>query len=372
MGGRAKTVTFAVTDDCQLRCKYCYFPEKDNKKVLTIDIAKKTIDYLLSNREKFNESSVIIDFIGGEPFLEIELIDQICDYFKIESFKINHPWFEKYRFSFSTNGLLYSSNAVQNFVKKNRKHVDIGITIDGTEKKHDLQRIFPDGSGSYSEVYKNIPLWLEQFPEASTKVTISRDDLAYLKESVLHLWEIGIKNVNANIVFEDVWQQGDEKLFESQLRELADVILQNDLYKDHSCSLFQKSIGKPLNSNGNWCGAGKMLCVDYKGDFYPCIRFTPQSMINYEGRKVGNYKSGIDFNKIRPFEVLTTTVQSEQKCIDCEVATGCAWCQGCNYDFAKSPTIYERAIYICEMHKARVSANNYFWERYEEKVKVDE
>lgn len=28
------------------------------------------------------EESVIWDFIGGEPFLEIDLIDRICDYLK--------------------------------------------------------------------------------------------------------------------------------------------------------------------------------------------------------------------------------------------------------------------------------------------------
>ena len=54
--------------------------------------------------------------------------------------------------------------------------MSIGITIDGTRKKHDLNRIWKgDGPerGSYDDVVRNIPLWIEQFPGAGTKVTIS-------------------------------------------------------------------------------------------------------------------------------------------------------------------------------------------------------
>lgn len=64
---------------------------------------------------------------------------------------------------------------------------------------------------------RNIPLWLEQFPGDGTKVTISSPDLPYIKESVLHLYNLGIHEVNINCVFEDVWQEGDDSLFEEQL-----------------------------------------------------------------------------------------------------------------------------------------------------------
>jgi len=60
---------------------------------------------------------------------------------------------------------------------------------------------------------------------------------------------------------------------------------------------------------------------------------------------------------------LDLVTQSPRECIDCKVATGCAWCQGANYDFAETDTIYQRATYLCKMHKARVRANNYYWHR---------
>lgn len=255
----AKSITFIVTKDCQLACKYCYLVGKNEKERMPWEVAKAAIDYILDHEhdDVFNTESVIFDFIGGEPFLEIELIDRICDYLKVQMFSLGHHWFNSYRFSFSTNGINYDSEAVQRFIRKNLDHLSIGITIDGTRRKHDLNQVWKhrDGEperGSYDDVVRNIPLWLNQFPNGGTKVTISSADIPYICESVLHLYSLGIKEVNINCIFEDVWHEGD----------------------------------------------------------------------------------GIDKNRLRPFLTLDRLTQSPRECIDCEVASGCAWCQGENYDAA--------------------------------------
>lgn len=369
--GRARDITFIVTKECQLACKYCYLVGKNSKERMSFDIAKDAIDYILSNKQLFSEKSVIFDFIGGEPFLEIDLIDKICDYIKLTLYEREHIWFNSYRFNFSTNGLMYGDTRVQQFIQKNYQHLSIGITIDGTRKKHDLNRIYKNGKGSYDDVVKNIPLWLKQFPNASTKVTISSDDIPYIKESVLHLYELGIKEVNINCVFENVWKEGDDNLFENQLILLADAIIDNDLYKEYMCSFFQQNIGRPLDctlQNENWCGAGRMLAIDAQGNFYPCTRFAQYSLREKLAIIIGNIKDGIDKNKLRPFLSLDRCTQSTQECINCEVAEGCAWCQGENYDAADTNTIYQRSTAICKMHKARVRANNYYWNRLNYKL----
>jgi uncharacterized protein len=367
-GGVAKNITFIVTKDCQLACKYCYLVGKNDKERMTWPVAKSAIDYILSRESEFNEKSVIWDFIGGEPFLEIDLIDKICDYLKLEMFRLGHHWFDSYRFSFSTNGINYDSPKVQHFIQKNLQHLSVGITIDGTQRKHDLNRIWKGEGperGSYVDVVKNIPLWLSQFPDGATKVTISTADIPFIKESVLHLYSLGIKNVNINVVFENVWKSGDDILFEEQLIALADAIIDNGFYTDYSCSFFTEYIGKPMDNtdNNNWCGAGKMLAIDAQGNFYPCTRFAAYSLRSKKPIIIGNIHSGIDTNKLRPFLTLDRITQSPQKCIECQVASGCAWCQGENYDAADTDTIFQRSTAICAMHKARVRANNYYWHK---------
>lgn len=375
--GGAKNIVFIVTKDCQLACKYCYLVGKNTNERMSWDVAKKAIDYILSDENEFSQESVVWDFIGGEPFLEIDLIDKICDYLKTEMFRLNHHWFNSYRFSFSTNGINYNSDKVQAFIEKNRSHLSIGITIDGTERKHDLNRVYKgeDEKGSYKDVVKNIPLWLKQFPEGATKVTISSADIPYIKESVLHLFDLGIHEVNINCVFEDVWEEGDDKRFEDQLIQLADAIIDGDLYEKNACSFFSENLGKPLDcklENQNWCGAGKMLAIDAMGNFYPCTRFAQYSLRNKKAMIIGNINDGIDKNKVRPFLLLDRCTQSTQECIDCEVAEGCAWCQGENYDAADTNTIYQRSTAICKMHKARVRANNYYWNKLYNKLDREE
>ena len=306
--GISKTITFIVTKDCQLACKYCYLVGKNSQERMSYEVAKLAVDYILNREEEFREDSVIWDFIGGEPFLEIDMIDRICDYIKTELYRRNHHWFNSYRFSFSTNGINYHTEKVQRFIEKNREHLSIGITIDGTQRKHDLNRIWKtqemengimpkpeEEHGSYKDVVRNIPLWLEQFPRASTKVTISSQDIPYIKESVLHLYSLGIKEVNINCVFENVWKEGDDNLFEEQLTDLADAIIERQLYEEHACSFFQEHIGKPMDcerDNQNWCGAGMMLAVDAAGMFYPCTRFAQYSLRSKSAWIIGNIHDG--------------------------------------------------------------------------------
>lgn len=373
--GLAKNITFIVTKDCQLACKYCYLVGKNEKERMSWNVAKEAIDYILDHENEMREASVIWDFIGGEPFLEVELIDKICDYLKTEMYRRSHHWFDSYRFSFSTNGINYDSDKVQHFILKNKSHLSIGITIDGTEIKHNLNRIYKvTGKGSYQSVVRNIPLWLEQFPFGGTKVTISSADIPYIKDSVLHLYSLGIHEVNINCVFENVWKEGDDVLFEEQLIMLADAIIDNRYYQDYACSFYSENIGKPMNpvlENTNWCGAGRMLAVDSNGIFYPCTRFAQYSLRDKKAWTIGNVHDGIDKNKLRPFLTLNRTTQSPQECIDCEVASGCAWCQGENYDAADTTTIYQRATAICKMHKARVRANNYYWNKLFRKLELE-
>lgn len=375
--GMSKNITFIVTKDCQLACRYCYLVGKNEQERMPWSTAKAAIDYVLDRETdpNFAYESVIWDFIGGEPFLEIDLIDRICDYIKAEMYRRNHHWFNSYRFSFSTNGLNYDSEKVQRFIEKNKQHLSIGITIDGTRRKHDLNRVYKNSErGSYDDVVRNIPLWQSQFPGDGTKVTISSADIPYIKESVLHLYDLGIHQVNINCVFEDVWHEGDDALFEQQLTDLADEIIDRGLYEQYACSFFSENMGKPLDctlQNQNWCGAGKMLAIDAAGNFYPCTRFAQYSLRDKEAWIIGNIRDGIDNNKLRPFLTLDRCTQSKPECVDCEVAEGCAWCQGENYDAAKTHTVYERATAICLMHKARVRANNYYWNKLYRKLEQE-
>ena len=83
--GGCRELTFQVTDACNLACTYCYQTHKHHN-IMSFEIAKKVVDCLFDDNYKINNyydssklTGISLDFIGGEPLLETELIDKICD-----------------------------------------------------------------------------------------------------------------------------------------------------------------------------------------------------------------------------------------------------------------------------------------------------
>lgn len=149
---KERTITFIVTKDCQLVCKYCYLVGKNPNEKMTLDVAKKAVNKILENSYFFNEERVVWDFIGGEPLLEIDLITNIVDYIEMRLEALSHHWKNNYGIRITTNGLLYKSQKVQNFISKYQNILNLSISIDGTKRKQDLNRVFPNGKGSYDIV----------------------------------------------------------------------------------------------------------------------------------------------------------------------------------------------------------------------------
>lgn len=235
-----------------------------------------------------------------------------------------------------------------------------------------MQRVFPNGEGSYDIIMKSVDLWLEQFP-GETKVTFASDDLPLLFDSITYLWKIGIKDIAANVVYEDVWKEGDDIVFEDQLIKLSDYIIENDLYNIYSCTLFDDFIGMPYEKEDliqTSCGAGKMIALSPTGDLYPCMRYYDYSLNHKKGYIIGNVDDGIDMDKIRVFETVMYQYQSDKECLECPVAQGCGFCQGFNYDEADTETNFQRTKYICKMHKARVRANQYYFNKLYHKKNI--
>lgn len=363
--GEVITVTLCVTEACNLACKYCYMIHKNNHKEMRLETGKRIIDYILSSEMPIDDESIVLEFIGGEPTLRIDLISQLCDYFVAKLYLMNHKWFNNYRFNFSSNGLLYSSDKVQQFLARHKGHISFGISLDGTKEKHDLSRVKPDGTGSYDDVFKNVGLWRKQFSEHSTKATFSHEDIRYLKDSIIHLWNSGIHNVMANIVFEDVWESGDEQIYEDQLNQLADYIVENDLWYTRSVRFFSSHIGLPGDISVSMCGAGrKMLAFDPDGNIFPCTRFF-DFCLDDDFKPLGCIGKGIDMDRLKPFREVRVKDCMADECRNCLISDGCYHCLGNN--FYSYRTIYQKPKFGCEMHKANVRANNRLWYMYSKK-----
>lgn len=375
-----KTITFQVTDDCCLACTYCYQQNKGHH-TMTFDTAKKLIDAILADDPKTSgyltshkALGVIIEFIGGEPFLAIDLIDEITDYFIGEMIRLGHPWATRYMISICSNGVHYFDPKVQAYIHKNLSHLSFSISVDGDKRLHDACRVFPDGTGSYDTAMAGVQHFMNVLGgDMGSKMTIAPENVRYVREAVKSLIANGYKHINLNCVYEDVWSPTDAAKLYWQLKGLADYLVENDLPDSVYISIFSGTDSHRRTDDTNWCGGdGHMLAVDWKGDLYPCLRYMESSIGSAQAPYIiGNVYTGIgscdeEQCRLNCLERLTVSSQSEQKCIDCPISAGCGWCSAYNYQ--TFGTVNRRATFICQMHQARVLATAHYINSWNRKI----
>lgn len=378
-----KTITFQVTENCCLNCSYCYQVHAANAD-MDFDTMKPFIDDLLNDRFEAattkNTQGVIWEFIGGEPFMMIDLITQITDYIFDTMTEKNHPWLFFSRVSISTNGILYFDPRVQAYLNKYDDFIGLGISLDGSKELHDACRLDLYGQGSYDRVIKAVHHYKKTFRKMPTiKMTFSPENIRFLYESYLSVIGEGYVTLFGNCVYEEGWTEKDATILYYELKKLADYLVDNDLYNKIYISFFEETFFNPMkeSEDENWCGGVdcSMISVDCKGNLYHCIRYMESSLQGDQPPLIiGDIKNGIGKlpHHKAAFEStcgITRRTQSTDECFYCPIARGCAWCSAYNYQVTGSAN--KRVTYICVMHKARALANVYFWNRVYEKAGVD-
>lgn len=367
-----RNITFQVTDDCNLCCSYCYQHNKGHHK-MPFEVAKKLIDEILTNDKSTNNYvksenaiGIVLEFIGGEPFLEVDLIDKIINYFIEKCIILHHPWIDRFRVSICSNGVLYFTPKVQEFIKKHQTHLSFTISIDGNKTLHDACRVFPDGTGSYDLAIKAAKHYRKYYDSIlSSKMTLSPDNINFVFPALVNLWENDYNFIYCNCIYEKGWTIEHAKILYYELKKVADYLLNNHLERIKGTSILNLDLSQQKNiSDKNFCGGdGNMLAVDYKGDLYPCLRYMESSIgQNQSPYIIGNVNDGIGYDQQTKDMIaglnVTYQSQSPQKCLDCPVSSECGWCSALNYQ--EFGTINKRTTYTCLMHKARVLANYYY------------
>lgn len=376
-GSMTTQVTLQVTDDCTCKCSYCYQTNKGHNKMtkkigriiadILIEMGNTNDDTKLINSKT---SGLVIFFIGGEPFLNIDVMDDFCHYFIEQCIQKKPEWLLTLKFALSSNGDLLFDPKVQHWIKEFKDFLSIQITVDGPKELHDRCRKHLDGTGNYDNAYKALK-WLESNGfEQETKITISPDNLVDLNTILDFFLNENVTNIIGNPIYEQDWTIPQAQLYYLQLKAMADKLLainNNNIY----VSFFDTSIGKPKAEDDLqcWCGGeGKMLAFDSDGIAYPCIRYMDSSLNGDQPPvEVGDIYRGIyETEKDKQTQEILLKVNRRTKntdeCFYCPIATGCADCAAWNYQ--ESGKFDFKSMHICNMHKARVIANAYFWNKY--------
>ena len=366
-------VTLQVTDDCCCNCSYCYQINK-GKNYMSKSTAKNIANLLFKMNTNtsgiINNKTIgfIFDFIGGEPFLNIDTISFFCDYFMEICLKTNNTWINTWRSNITSNGTYYFEPKVQDFLEKYKYYNFLTITLDGPKNIHNQCRKYLNGIGQFDDAYKAFKHAQEHFLCNSTKITISPENLLNINTIIDFFIDEGISQISANVIFEHQWTYEESSIFYKELKKMADTLLK---YPNIYCSLFEENFFHQLSKDNveTWCGGtGKMLAFDPTGICYPCLRYMESSLKNDQiPLIIGNCTNGI-YNTKETQQIYTSLCsvnrksQSTEECFNCPIAAGCAYCSAWNYQLYG--TTNSRCTYICNMHKARSLANVYYWNNY--------
>lgn len=386
------TITINTTENCNLRCKYCYETNKCNKDI-SLDTCKKFIDIILETEDPIGilddvdssikdiyNNNLIIDVIGGDSLVNPNLLDNLFSYVYKKLIlgdnlaSTSQHWRNSFRYSTSTNGTLFNRPEVKDFCEKWSKFFSLGVSIDGCPELHDMNRVYADGRGTIKDILKAWDWYRKWFPIDSqiTKSTLSKQSIPYLYDSLKFLHEdLKINHINMNFVMEDVgYDKEDLKIFNSQMEKCVDYIFQ------HKDSIYWSMIDKSFNEahapsedwyKRGWCGSGMMPALSIDGDIYPCFRWLPVSQnkkLDYSSFIVGNVDKGIynkdAFKKVRQGS-LRCNCSKKEECKTCECESVCAYCiAGCFGEFGD----FIRTTHTCDLIKSQVYWAKQYWKEY--------
>lgn len=293
--------TIFTTMDCNARCFYCY--EKGQPRIsMTEKTANDVAKFII---KKSSNKPVDIRWFGGEPLVNINAIDIICNVMTNSE--------TKFKSTMITNGLLFTDSVILK-AKNVWKLKSVQITLDGTKEVYQKAKAYNGAIGNeFERVIDNI----HKLIEAGIKVTIRLNQGLYNTSDLLKLVDYlsvnfkGEKLVsvyNSLLFGEDVESntQLDKERYE-RFKKLQDRIIESGLY----ISIY---LNKKLRFTHCMADSTSSVIITPKGEVGKCEHFANQYRIGTI------YDSSFDSDEILRWK---EQYQPTQKCFQCPLYPQC-------------------------------------------------
>ncbi len=346
-----KALCLHIAHDCNLACKYCFAEEGEyhgRRALMSYEVGKKALDFLVANSG--NRINLEVDFFGGEPTLNFDVVKKLVEYGRSIEEKNN----KKFRFTLTTNGVLLNDEILE---FANKEMANVVLSIDGRKEVNDRMRPFRGGQGSYDMIVPKFKKVAESRDQMNYYVrgTFTHNNLDF-SEDVKHLADLGFKQISVEPV---VAQPTDDyALREEDLPQILEEYdnLAKDLIRRHEegepVNFFHFMIdltgGPCVAKRLSGCGSGtEYLAVTPWGDLYPCHQF-----VGNEDFLMGNVDEGITRTDIQD-EFKCCNVYAKEKCKKCFAKFYCSGgCAANSYNFHGN--INDAYDLGCELQRKRV------------------
>ncbi len=313
----------SLTRECNLNCDYC-FVEKNNGK-MDIETAKKVVDFIFQSPSPF----LIIEFTGGEPLLNFDVLKFIVEYSKQKARETNKKIF----FTLTTNATIVNDE-IFSFLKNN--NVNVTVSIDGPKEIHDKHR-----NNSYEIVVNNIKKFKERGINLSYLPVVTKESIKKWKEVVdFYVFNLQSEEIHWKYIYppffhfnnKEVWNYSAEEFVESWKNVVNYLISLNERgfrVRERIASILLTKILKKKNplytEIMSPCGAViTQLGYDFNGDIYCC-----DEAKGIEELKLGNVFKD-NYNKIRTCSLTKEVISlSSNLSYSCELCAFNPWCGTC-------------------------------------------
>ncbi len=338
-------LTLIVTNDCNMRCKYCYESMNDVKYKfnfsstmgMSLDTAKKALDDYFRVYKRIQT----IMFFGGEPTLKANLIKDICAYIndKYTSGTIE----QMPSFGIITNGTILNNHIIDIFLKY---EFQVTVSLDGGKDDHDRYRILRNGMGSYTKVAENIKKLKERNIPVMIQSTITPEsvkvdrDVYELSKQYLNKFGISNPHIVPAQFSDDVWSREVSELLQNEFTEgiqkNLDAIEAGNLDTVYPFSYMISILGALVSKDykGIRCPAGFEAAISPEGKYYPCFMLVDET---YDF-SFGSVSTGIDSNHLKKMDsfIMRNFKSLNTECSTCWARGFCTGCLGASYKTGNS------------------------------------
>ena len=328
ISGEFQVFVKPVGATCNLRCSYCYYLKKSEiysgagKPVMGDAVLEK---YIASHIEAVSNDNIFFSWHGGEPLLA-----------GMEFYKKAITFQKKYNTSakqivngIQTNGSLLNDEWCSFLAKE--KFV-VGISIDGTQKLHDLNRVNSRGEGSFSDVVNGYKLLKKYGITAEILCVVNSENVKYPLTIYSFFREMGAEyltflplvekdNSNPGSVTKESVPSEDFGVF---LSTVFDEWVENDIGKI-KVQIFEEAARVAFGQQHTLCifkeNCGGVPVVEHNGDFYSCDHYVDSKHLlgNIQDTSLSDFLESDIQNRFGMFK----SESLPQFCIKCEVREMC-------------------------------------------------
>ena len=283
-------ISLNIAQSCNLSCSYCYADEGrfgGRATMMSAETARAAIDHLFHDRlcndrlcndrlfKDTRDSRVTVGFIGGEPFLNREVLYSSVEHACLRARETG----TRVGFSVTTNGTLLTHDDLDLL----RRHAfAVSVSLDGSAEVNDQYRRTRHGSGGFELALQSLQPLLRNPGKAriTARATITRHDMRVLEHidalAGAGFAEVGVSPLRTSPLPDLALQEQDWPILLREMTRAGEAERQrlNDRkelrFSNLAVALKQLHNGycKPLP-----CGAAaSYVSVSARGEYFTCHR----------------------------------------------------------------------------------------------------